>query len=49
VITAQTFQEVAMDEEKDVLLLLHATGCEKCAHFAVYYKRVSAAITKYLF
>ena len=37
-VTAATFKEVVMDEEKDVILLLHSQGCEGCAHLAVYYK-----------
>eukprot|EP00600_Ochromonadales_sp_CCMP1393_P015319 CAMPEP_0175033116 /NCGR_PEP_ID=MMETSP0005-20121125/21810_1 /TAXON_ID=420556 /ORGANISM="Ochromonas sp., Strain CCMP1393" /LENGTH=555 /DNA_ID=CAMNT_0016293677 /DNA_START=477 /DNA_END=2144 /DNA_ORIENTATION=- len=28
-------------EDQDVVLLLHAKGCEPCAHLAVYYKRMA--------
>jgi len=41
VLTAKSFESVAMDEEKDVLLMLHAQGCEKCGQLAVYYKRMA--------
>ena len=37
-VTMANFQEVVMDDEKDVVLMLHAKGCEGCAHLAVYYK-----------
>ena len=37
-VTAETFREVVMNDEKDVILLLHSQGCEGCAHLAVYYK-----------
>merc|ERR1711991_1176012 len=30
-----------MGDDKDVLLLLHAKGCETCSHFAVYFKRMA--------
>ena len=34
---------MVLDEEKDVVLLLHASkGCEDSAHFRVYYKRMAA-------
>ncbi|RYH09855.1 hypothetical protein EON65_39880 [archaeon] len=35
------FDDIVMNEEKDVVLLLHAQECEKCAHFAVYFKRMA--------
>jgi thiol-disulfide isomerase/thioredoxin len=40
-VTLKNFQEVAMNEDKDVVLLLHAQDCEPCAHFAVYFKRMA--------
>ena len=41
-LTSKNFEEVVFNEEKDVLLLLHASkGCESCAHFAVYFKRMA--------
>ena len=29
-----------MQEDKDVVLLLHAKSCEPCANFAVYFKKM---------
>jgi thioredoxin-like negative regulator of GroEL len=40
-VTLKNFAEVVMNEEKDVVLLLHAQDCEPCAHFAVYFKRMA--------
>ena len=37
-VTMANFHDAVMDDEKDVVLLLHAKGCEGCAHLAVYYK-----------
>ena len=43
VVTAETFHgQVILNEDRDVLLLLHAKSCEPCAHFTVYYKRMAA-------
>ena len=41
-VTLKNFDEVVMNDDKDVVLLLHAKGCEPCAHFAVYYKRMAS-------
>lgn len=41
VVTAVTFEQVVLDEEKDVLVMFHATSCEPCSHFSVYYKRMA--------
>jgi thioredoxin-like negative regulator of GroEL len=41
VVDKKNFDAVVMDEEKDVLLLLHAKECEPCAHLSVYYKRMA--------
>lgn len=41
VLTAAEVTDVAMDDEKDVLLLLHSDTCDKCFNFAVYYKRMA--------
>lgn len=40
-VNEKNFDEIVMNEEKDVVLLLHAKGCESCAHFNVYFKRMS--------
>mmetsp|Transcript_5623 Transcript_5623/g.9247 ORF Transcript_5623/g.9247 Transcript_5623/m.9247 type:complete len:748 (-) Transcript_5623:127-2370(-) len=40
-VTLQNFEDVVMNEDQDVVLLLHAKGCEPCAHLAVYYKRMA--------
>lgn len=44
VVTVDTknFDDIVMNDDKDVVLLLHAKGCEACAHFAVYYKRMAS-------
>jgi protein disulfide-isomerase A1 len=41
VVTAKSFEEVVMDDTKDVLVMFHATSCESCSHFSVYYKRMA--------
>lgn len=41
VVTSKNFEDIVMNEEKDVLLLLHAQSCESCSHFAVYFKRMA--------
>lgn len=41
VVTPWNFEEVVLQEDVDVVLLLHARGCEPCAHFAVFFKRVA--------
>jgi thioredoxin-like negative regulator of GroEL len=41
VVTAKSFEEVVMDESKDVLVMFHSTSCEACSHFSVYYKRMA--------
>ena len=41
VATPENFEEVVMQEDMDVVLLLHARGCDPCAHFAVFFKRVA--------
>jgi thioredoxin-like negative regulator of GroEL len=41
VVTLKNFEDVVMNEEKDVVLLLHAQSCESCSHFAVYFKRMA--------
>lgn len=41
VVTASNFDSMAMEEGMDVLLMLHSEGCEPCAHFIVYYKKVA--------
>jgi hypothetical protein len=40
-ITSENWDEIAMAEDKDVAIVFHAHGCESCAHFAVYYKRMA--------
>lgn len=42
VVQKKNFDEICMNEEKDVVLLLYAKECESCFHFAVYYKRMAA-------
>ena len=43
VVDNKNFDEVVMhNDEKDVLLLLHAKSCETCSHFAVYFKRMAS-------
>lgn len=41
VVTPDNFHDIVMNEEKDVVLLLHAKSCETCAHFNVYFKRMA--------
>ena len=41
VVTLKTFDDIVMNEDKDVLLLLYAQNCEPCAHFAVFFKRMA--------
>ena len=41
VVTQDNFYDVVMQEDVDVVLLLHAQSCEPCAHFAVFFKRVA--------
>eukprot|EP01036_Dinobryon_divergens_P028294 gene28294-37225_t len=41
-LTLKNFEEFILNEDKDVVLLLHSSkGCESCAHFAVYFKRMA--------
>lgn len=40
-VTETNFNEIVMNEEKDVVLLLHAKNCETCSHFNVYFKRMA--------
>mmetsp|Transcript_36873 Transcript_36873/g.73380 ORF Transcript_36873/g.73380 Transcript_36873/m.73380 type:complete len:717 (+) Transcript_36873:43-2193(+) len=40
-VTLENFSNVVLNEEKDVVLLLHAQDCEPCSHMAVYYKRMA--------
>ena len=43
-VNATTFSEMLLHngaEDKDVVLMLHASNCEPCAHFAVYFKRMA--------
>lgn len=40
-VTNVNFDEVVMNEEKDVVLMLHSKGCESCSHFAVYFKKMA--------
>lgn len=40
-ITSDNFEEIVLDEEKDVIVVFYSRGCESCAHFAVYYKRMA--------
>ena len=42
VVTLKNFEEICLDEDKDVVLLLYAKECESCFHFAVYFKRMAA-------
>lgn len=42
VVTLDNFDDIVLNEDKDVVLLLHAETCDPCAHFAVYYKRMAA-------
>lgn len=41
VVTSKNFDEVVMDETKDVLIMFHSVACEPCSHFSVYYKRMA--------
>eukprot|EP01038_Epipyxis_sp_PR26KG_P007679 gene7679-10449_t len=40
-VTLNNFEDIVMNEEKDVVLMLHGTSCESCSHFAVYFKRMA--------
>eukprot|EP01032_Pedospumella_encystans_P022442 gene22442-25423_t len=40
-VTLKNFDEIVLNDQKDVVLLLHAQDCEPCAHFAVYFKRMA--------
>jgi hypothetical protein len=41
VVTTENFEEMVMDETKDVLIMFHSVSCESCSHFSVYYKRMA--------
>jgi len=41
VVTAKNFNDIVMDETKDVLIMFHSKSCESCSHFSVYYKRMA--------
>jgi hypothetical protein len=41
VVTTKNFDDVVMDDTKDVLIMFHSKSCESCAHFSVYYKRMA--------
>ncbi len=40
-VTPENFDELVLSDSRDVVLLLHSKGCEPCAHFAVYFKRMA--------
>ena len=40
-VSLKNFNDIVLDEDKDVLLLLHAKECESCSHLSVYYKRMA--------
>lgn len=40
VVTPKNFDDVVMDETKDVLVMFYAKSCEPCSHLSVYYKRM---------
>jgi hypothetical protein len=40
-ITLANFDEIALNEEKDVVLMLHERGSQNCAGLAVYYKKMA--------
>lgn len=40
-VTTKNFQELVLNEDQDVLLMLHAKECEPCSHLSVYYKRMA--------
>jgi hypothetical protein len=41
-LTLKNFEDFILNEDKDVVLLLHSSkGCESCAHFSVYFKRMA--------
>ena len=40
-VTLQNFDEVVMNEDVDVVVLLHTKACERCSHFNVYFKRMA--------
>ena len=40
-VTLDNFDDIVLNEDKDVVLLLHAESCESCSHLAVYYKRMA--------
>lgn len=40
-LTASNFEEWALSDDKDVVIMFHAESCEPCAHFAVYFKRMA--------
>ncbi|CAM9957676.1 unnamed protein product, partial [Choristocarpus tenellus] len=39
-VTQDSFEEVVLNEEHDVLVMLHSQECEQCSHLVPYYKRV---------
>lgn len=45
--TSTNFTDIVLDEDKDVLLLLHAQDCEPCSHFAVFFKRAAMRLLEY--
>lgn len=40
-VTAENFTEIVLNDDKDVVMVFYSVGCESCAHFAVYYKRMA--------
>eukprot|EP00904_Undaria_pinnatifida_P005915 jgi/Undpi1/2453/HiC_scaffold_13.g05833.m1 len=39
-VTRETFTQVALESDKDVLLMFHSEDCERCSNMVPYYKRV---------
>jgi hypothetical protein len=46
VATPENFNELVMEEGRDVVLMLHSHACEPCAYFAVYFKRVAERLSE---
>jgi thioredoxin-like negative regulator of GroEL len=39
-VNSSTFENVVLDDRKDVLLLLYAPNCEPCTHLAPYFRKL---------
>lgn len=40
-LTVSNFNDIALDDSKDCMIMFHSANCANCAHLAVYYKKVA--------